>query len=379
MNQVLMFRLMAVSLSVASGFFVAGLCVTPRLDGAGADGAREDLLALLQRLRTAPDQQAHARILRDGRREGRAGLSALREILGEEDHRLRQQAVECAGALGLAELRPDVVPCVASGSPELRAAAARSVERLGPWTRAELVDLLGSDVAPLQVAVLEIASERSDAPWAEMLQLLGSKHSTVQRAAMRSLPQQLSPDAVVALRAVLEHDEAGVAIAALGALRRARIVEALEAEVVALAGDRDPLVQSAALDCLASKGAPLEQAGPVRDLVTDSSAPRAVRTRALYCLERTATGLGELDAKVRTLDPVVQYFAARCWAAAGRVEGTDLLLELAARSGVASAGSRKLLSALTGLNPASSVEAFGRSLQENPHQLGALPPPGVDF
>lgn len=383
MNQIVLFRVATVFLGVlALSFLVAGLCIHPEFES-GEKQARLDaeLTDLLQRLRATRDQQARERILRDGRREGRLATKTLRRILQNEEHPLLSQAVEYAGALGVAELRPDVVPWAERGGPEERALAVRAAEQLGPWTSQQLSAFLNQESVPVQLAVLEIASRRSDAPWQEILSLLSSEDPKVRRAVLAALPSRPTPEAVTALRAALEADSTSVVVAALDTLSRTEAVAELEGDIMGLVADQDPRIQAAALHCLAAKGSPVAHVDVLHELVLDRSAEPYVRARALHCLERTGSDLGELRRRFASLEPLLQYFAARCLVSAGDPEGGRLLLELVEDSSGADAGvaSRQLLASLTHLSPGSTSAEFRSRLEQEPPRAGPLPPPGVAF
>lgn len=381
MNQIALFRVAMVVLGVlALVFLIAGLCIQPGFESAGRQArADEELNDLLQRLRATRDQQARERILRDGRREGRMATESLRRILLEEQHPLRTQAIECAGVLGVAELRPDVVAWAQSGTPEVRAAAVRAAEQLGPWESAELAVFLQTESVPLQLAVLEIVSQRKDAPWSEVLQLLSSEEPAVRRAVLAAVPSRPSPEAAGALREVLDQDDSAVVSAGLAVLSRTEMIGELETEVMRLVRDLDPRVQAAALDCLAAKGAPVLEAQVLQDLALDSDAEANVRARALHCLERTGSDLGQLRSQFGSLEPLLQYFAARCLLTAGDPQGGRLLLELIDEPAGAATASRQLLATLTHMSPGATAAEFRLELERQPLKAGPLPPPGVAF
>lgn len=386
LNQFLLFKLALVILVVLGvATFTTALLIRPEVgrvgEGPGGARAEKQLTEILERLRATWDPRARQRILDEAPQQDGRFIGSLRRILGRWNHPLRVEAVEYAGAFGSEELRSDVANLAVRGRAELRAAAVRATERLGPWANEDLTGFLATGIVEVQVAVLEIVAERQDGPWRDTILMLASEDPAVAAAAVAAVPRQPPPKAAEALWRLIQAGPAEVTARGLMALAHTDRIREFELAVTDLMGRPEPGVQFAALECLSAKGALLARPEAVRDLAWDSSFELEVRAKAFHCLEETRSyDVEALRTGAFSLEPRLQYFAARCLIAAGDARGLIALTDLAetAEADVALA-CRRLLAGLTGSSPQATIAEFRASIDKGVDCAGPLPAPSVSF
>lgn len=135
----------------------------------------------------------------------------LDSLKSANDESVRIAAVTALGVLGEAANVPLVVEQLSSHSKPLSAAARASLVRLpGDATPAAIVAACGSADAPLQVALIEILTERRALEAIpEVLTAAASEDKSVRMAAMKSLGQLASPDQVAGMVAGVLRAEPG--------------------------------------------------------------------------------------------------------------------------------------------------------------------------
>jgi hypothetical protein len=317
---------------------------------------------------------------------------ALAEILASPTDPLFREAVQLAvlqDQLELAPLLRAAIPCADEETAQLLVAA---VERLEPWTDAELVELLGANEPGVVVAALRVAGARAEPPVDPMLPLLTDATPAIRAAALASLPRLLPAAAGSRILAVLSASPEANAAEALLALARCpagpEIDAVLYAQLQQMTGRA-----GTALDSLARRGGPLGRPDVVRRVALDEASPVATRARAFRCLEATGTP-ADLDAVAlaRLDDPLLEYQAARALLLAQRPEALDLLLQIVrqpvdggdeAEGGTAQEarlGARQLLAMLADTSNHADVSTWEAWASQRPAvKFERLPPSPVVF
>lgn len=353
--------------------------------------ARRQLTAKLETLRTTWEPRRRRRILDKAPDQAEYFAGPLDRILRMRDPKLLEAAVDYAGALGVADLRPVLARMAISSRPlppGVRSKAMKAAERLGPWGRNQLAEFLTEGTPPMKLAALEICANRPDAPWTEVLALLsgGGDNITDQMlttAAIKAIPEIPPPELVKVLWEMIAYGDADGVVLGLRALRRARLDPEMYSK---LAGGLEHLhsdAQMICLDLLGRAGKRLPDPVPVWTLVKSPDTKPLVRARALYCLEQTRSfEVQDVRKQVFYMDPLAKYFAARCLLAADQKDGADILLDLVdiEDDKDLSVASRRLLAWMTGKGPGTSRKEFQNSLARTTHRsAGRLPAPGYDF
>ena len=350
----------------------------------------QELVRELELLRGAWDPKWRKRILDKAPIRAQEFAGPLNRILRMRSHRLIEQAVEYAGALGELDLRDAAAKIATSPAqlaPSLRTKAMKATEQLGRWDRDQLADFVALGTPPVQLAALEICSQRRDAPWPEILELLTNADDslagrTLSDAAIQAIPEHPPEELAQALWDMVVSEDTHSIMLGLRAIRRTKLDAAMGQRLAGLLGGLDPDAQLLCLDLLGSTGKPLGDSGPVWNLVQEDVAPR-IRARALYCLEQTRSfEVQQVREQVFNMDPLAKYFAARCLIAADQRDGPDILLDLVDTDETdLSVASRRLLAWLTGRGPGTSRDGFRNSLPTaiESHGKRRLPAPGYDF
>lgn len=358
--------------------------------GARAFVAAEDreLRAILHELRATWHPGTRERLLATARADGAAARLAaplarlLRGADAAVDDALIEVAVEYAGALGAPELRPLVAALVDAPRPAVAARAVAAADRLEPWSRDRVTELLTAGAPAVRAAALRLVAARSDEPWPEIAALLDDADAGVRAAAIDAVPPNPPAAVVDALRSMLLLGDEARTIAALLAIGRTAVIGEFEVAVAERLRSTEPEVQLAMLDVLASRGTRLAQPERVWALCRDGTIEPRVRARAMYCLEQTGSAdPARIRAELAELDPLTRHCAARCLLAAGEHDGSTLLLDLVDSDDLeAAAASRRLLARLTGTSPTASSARFRQVLaQTGARRGGNLPPPGIEF
>ncbi len=358
--------------------------------GTDQSAARKRLVKTLEALRTTWEPGRRQRLLDRAPSHAKDFVGPLHRILRMQEPRLLEPAVDYAGALGVADLRPALARIATSSEvlpPGVCSQAMKAAERLGPWGRDQLARFLAEGTPPMKLAALAICANRADAPWPEVLQLLQGggdnlRDRQLTAAAIKAIPEIPPPELVKALWEMIASGDADRVALGLRALSRVR----LEADMCSkLAGRLERLDSEARLICLdllGRTGSRLPDPAPVWTIVTGPDTKPRVRARALYCLEQTSSfEVGEVRRQIFSMDPLTQYFAARCLIAAHREDAVDILLRLVDDEDKdLSVASRRLLAWMTGRGPWTSPEGFRNSLATiKSRVLGRLPAPGYDF
>jgi hypothetical protein len=383
-NQYAIARLATIGLGfTALACFVFGVLLAPRMEpragGNGDAGAR--LAQILQRIAHAPDERAQARIGAEAGARTPEMAAPLRAILETPGHRDLEAAIDCAGALGLAELRPQLAALAWSAAPSARGNAIRAAARLGAWPADELERFLQVDIAEVQVAALDVLPEDDDAPWETALALLASDRDEVRDAALRAVPRDPPLRAARVLAELVESDVPRRVVAGLRALCRTDLVGAYERTATDLLASSDREEQRAALELLTAKEAPLMEPEVVWALACDPATPTDVGARAIFCLERTRSY--DVRAVLRGIDglePKLRYFAARCLVQSGVPQGGAVLIGLMGCDvPEAILASRKLLAQMTGAGVQASIVELQRRVSALPAMPRTLTPPDLEF
>ncbi len=274
----------------------------------------------------------------------------------------RQCAIEYAGAMRHADLRPPLAALTADLEHPLRGRAALAANEIEAWPTEQLVLWLDGDDEQLLVAALQLSDGRDDAPYDRAAQLIGHESTEVRDAALTLLVQAESESAQRSLwQMITEGSEASVA--ALQAIAEGGHVDTFEDSLLEYLPRLHMDAQRAALACLTVKRSPLADPTPVWQLATDVNQEPMVRAHAFHCLERTKSAdANAIRDQLFFLDPLLLHFAARCLVAQADPKGTDVLADLAdnENSDVRTA-SRQLLAWLTGLGAAASSEDLRRA------------------
>ena len=384
-NEVLTLRVgIIVSAIAALCLFGAVFFIQPGvkvLDRKRTHSARErDLVDILESLRTSWDPRQRERILAEAPRNAERFAGLLHRMLRIPDHRLLMQAVEYAGVLGAPGLRPLVVDLTRSRRAGVRTQAVRAAEQLAPWPTERLEEFLVYGITPVKLATLEIAAQRADAPWNEILKLLVHGDGELREAAVRAIPRRPPAAVSVALWDMVDRGELSEVIVGLQALARTELTDDTEARLAGILPRLDSEGQLVCLDALAAKGKRLAEAKAVWSLVLRGDVEVRVRARAFHCLEQTGSfEVEQVRSEVPTMDPMLRYCAARCLLSSGHEDGAAVLLDLLeSDDDRAVLASRRLLAWLTGRSPATSEPEFRRTLSRNGRTLRRqLPAPAL--
>jgi len=353
--------------------------------------ARKRLVTELEALRAAWEPKQRQRILDRASTHAENFAGPLHRMLRMRNPKLIDPAVEYAGALGVASLRPTLARMAISPRelpPGVRSKAMKSAEQLSPWGRNQLAEFLTEGTPPMKLAALEICANRRDAPWIEVLELLSSGDDNVTdqqlaEAAIKAIPEIPPPELVKALWDMIILGDRGSVVLGLRALRRARLDPEMYTKLAGRLEHLDSGGRMICLDLLGGAGKRLPDPVPVWTLITSPDTKPLVRARAIYCLEQTTSFQAEeVRKQVFYMDPLAKYFAARCLIAADQKDGGEILLDLVdAEEADLSVASRRLLAWLTGKGPGTSRKEFQLSLSATPRHSAArhLPAPGYDF
>ncbi len=376
---------------LASVFFIPSEIQVLDRGGKDRSAIEQELVRELELLRGAWDPKWRKRILDKAPIRAQEFAGPLNRILRMRSHRLMEQAVEYAGALGELDLRDaaaEIATSSAQLAPSLRIKAMKTTEQLGRWDRDQLADFVALGTPPVQLAALEISSQRRDAPWPEILELLTNADDsvagrTLSNAAIQAIPEHPPEELARALWDMVVSGDTQGTMLGLRAIRRTKLDAAMGQRLAGLLGRLNPDAQLVCLDLLGSMGKPLGDPGPVWNLVQEADTDSRIRARALYCLEQTRSfEAQQVREQVFNMDPLAKYFAARCLIAADQRDGPDILLDLVDTDEVdLSVASRRLLAWLTGRGPGTSRDGFRNSLPTaiESHGERRLPAPGYDF
>ena len=366
LNQYAVTRLVTWGLGLVAAVFLAtGMWLEPEIKQSqlAHRSPGEELTRILQRLRIAPDSRARERILHSVRSSHEQLVGPLWSILGQSEHPLLLEAIDCAGQTKAESLRPTLVELAQQGRPDIRERAIRAAEQLRPWPPEDLEFFLGDRDPGVQIAAISVLRARSDAPWGPAIELLADGAPAVQQAVIDALPSHLDPSAQRAFATLLDSASLDVLTTALGALVRTDAAGRFVTRASGLLVDGDARVQIASLQLMA--GHALPDPGVVVELGFDFRADSKVRAAAFRCLERSRPeGLADvLGDRIAELADQERYFAARCLLVMREPLGYEVLLELADDEGSVANASRVILAATTGLGVAAEIEQFESLLE----------------
>jgi hypothetical protein len=400
MNQVLWTRVGIVATAAGALGLAGFVCFggsSVMLTGRSGDRSVVELRLIteLQTLRATWEPRQRERVLERAKGFGREFAGPMSRLLRLDDHELLEQAAEYAGAMGIADVREDLVALATSRSslaPRARIEAVKSAERLGPWSSDDLGEFLVKGSVPLRLAALEVCAGRSDVPWMEILQILCSQHADdvegvsdadrklLREAAVQVVPMKPDTHVLGELWSAVMIGETHIAAAALGALARTEPDAGLASKLLAHLDQLHGSALLAGLDVLATWERRLSDPGPVWTIVERHDLDVETRAHALWCLEKTASFSPDaLRDALPTMPPIVQHFAARCLLTTGHVDGFRALLDVTESEDVRAVPmARQLLAWLTGKAPSTDREGFEQDLIQTLASLQgrALPAPG---
>jgi hypothetical protein len=309
-------------------FSLRGILGTPQQQPAPAASASA-AAPLLVTYGSTWDPRRRLRLVQSDPR-GWAGMhEEVAHALDHLDPRRVTVALRAARELGYEDLALRVKRLADRGPVAVQAEAIQVGESLEAWSDAELARLLDRDEPAVVRAALAVVKRRPERFMSQVLAKLQDPDSGVRAAALEAIPLDAPDDAVhEAIRLAAGGDPATRRIA-FAALARMRIDGAIEAFLVEQLEVAEPVLRLAALETLARKRTPLAQPSAVLDVVDDPSASSAERAVAYRCLERTRT-FQPLPASEAAGDELTRYSCARLLVSAGRRQGADLLLQLAA-------------------------------------------------
>ena len=350
-----------------------------RAGGQKLSAAEQEIVEILDSLRTTWDERDRIRILGEAQFRQDRYAAALQRILRMPGHPLLEQAVDYAGALGAPSTHPALAALTMAKDPVIRSKAVLAAERIQPWSTEQLEEFLRLGIVPVQLAALQVSAKRVDAPWESILGFLQGDQPLLREAAIQAIPQHPSREFADASWRMVEFDDDEAVITGLQTIARTSLAADFEQPLAARMPIMAPAAQMLCLEILASRGASLRSAEPVWNLARDSNADLRVRAKALRCLELTqrfdSVLLGQ---ELFLFEPSLQYFAARCLLVKGEERGVDVLMNLLGGDDPDSdLASRQLLAWLTGHSPGSSRDEFEVALSDLQLRV-PLPVPGIE-
>ncbi len=385
-------RARRVRIAVRAGFAAIGatalLLIWPQGGGQGqvctALGARS-LPAGYDLLRSALAQQQRIwlpaekdRWLAQMREQHEPLLPAILWVLGQPAHPDFVSVAELAGALPLPAAL-DALRLVALRGPDRsRAAALAAVDRLAPLDERELAAALADEAVPVQLAALLRLRERAGVPdplLRAMVRMLADDRTEVREAAFAAMPARLPAMVAGDLSGMLDYSDSGPL--ALQLLPRLQVGPAASAVLADRLGRSEAGLQAALLRGLGDHLADAAVQQAVWSLALGNGED-AVRVAALECLEQNGADAGRLPAgEVGWWPPAPRLVAARMLAAAGRVDGLRLLVDLAneteAEDPAPRAAARLALAHRNGPPPHAEPEEYRAWL----NGLSSVPPSAV--
>jgi hypothetical protein len=354
--------------------------IEPRRDGAELSATEAELVEILEDLRVTWDERRRSRILAEAEfRRADFGV-AMQRILRIRKHPLLEQAVDYAQALAAPETVPALLKLSHSTEPMLSHRAILAVEEIQPWTSEQLETFLREGSEAQQLASLKVCSQREDAPWREVFEMLEGEDRLLRKAAIESMPENPNANLRDQLWQMIDLGDSDTVLLGLQAIARTNMVSEYEASLADRLQDLEPAAQHVCLDLLASRGEELQSAQQVWALASNFVTERSVRAAAMLCLERSE----QVDAEVVHdavfgLGSELQYFAARCLLAKREAAGVDVLMNLLdAEEPEVVTASRQLLSWLSGQGAGSSRETFERA-RRNMLLRTPLPAPSLEL
>jgi hypothetical protein len=341
---------------------------------------------LLLDLRRTWQPRPRERLLQNARATRGALQGSLLGLLSLPEHPLLLEAIRLSADVTLLEARPLLDRHARSGPLRIRPAAVTAAHALAFYSREQLAEFLTAQPdAAMTAAVLDCAARGDGLLLEQVVPYVAHEDALVRSAADRALRRSVQTGDLGRAIELALSASGPVRLATLRAFSDATLDARVDVALVQALDDHDPQAKDVALDSLLQLWRPLPDAGNVRRLSQDESAGAALRSKALYLLEKTrAVAVEELPLSPLPAEPLVRYHVARCLVSVGDPKGTALLVDLVAQghpSGDAElvvGAARKALSSLSGKSVYSDVQVF-EDWQRSRQQLAVRPlpqPPG---
>lgn len=227
------------------------------LSRTGEDGAD----ALIEQL-VGAEERSERRVYFDALLQLRAGVPTLLHMLGDPRWFVARNAAVLLGELGSPEAEQPLSELMHHDDERVRHAATISLMRLGTARSLPAIELALRDSAPqirMQAAAMLVEHRAEVSPEPLIRALDTERDDEVRTAFYVALARFATPEAVEKLvaasqpeRGLFRRKPVALRVAAIRALAEAGTPQALDA-LVALQGDRDGVVQQAAVDALELK------------------------------------------------------------------------------------------------------------------------------
>jgi hypothetical protein len=321
-----------------------------------ADQAR--LKEALDRRHSALLPEAVARVVEDLRAQRSLLLPPVLWVLNRPDCKVYAATASLAADLAMVEAVPLLAATMLAPRAPHRQDAVRALDRLEPIGETDLLDLLADEDAGVAIAAAGAVGRREQ-PGVPVLRAallrIGDRRANVGAAMLAALP--------AVLPAAMSDDVLHLLVDPAAAEAAARLLPRLpasEAATSALLNLLPNLKPETQLQLLQEMGRHAV-APAVREALwqfADSNASLELRAAALNALERAGDS-GKPQGATDSWPPPLRYQAARIRVASGHLDGVDQLLDLADSADRDTAGqARVILARLAHQPPHSDLSAF---------------------